>query len=76
MEESRKRHASQVKTNGISAATRIAFGLFSMFALSTNTRMPHHQINPDATYTKQVLNLFHEVNKLYDGTLNEVHHLM
>ena len=47
-----------------------------MFALATNTRMPNHRINPDATYTEQVLNRFHEVNELYDGTLNEVHHLM
>ena len=65
MEESRKRDASQAKTTGTSAATKVAFGLFSMFALSTNTRMPNHQINPDATYTEQVLNQFHEVNELH-----------
>ena len=56
MEKLRKRDASQVKTNIISAATKVAFGLFSMFVLATNTRMPNHQINPDATYTEQVLN--------------------
>ena len=38
--------------------------------------MPNHQINFDTTYTEQVLNRFHEVNELYDGTLNEVHHLV
>ena len=76
MEESRKRDASQAKTTGTSAATKVAFGLFSMFALATNTRMINHQINPDATYTGQVLNRFHEVNELYEGTLNELHHLM
>ena len=38
--------------------------------------MPNHQINPESTYTEKVLNRFHEVNELYDGTLNEVHHLM
>ena len=47
-----------------------------MFALATNKRMPKHRVNPDASYTEQVLNRFHEVNELYDGTLNEVHQLM
>ena len=75
-EEQRKRSASHAQTNGISAATQVAFGLFSMFALATNKRMPKHRVNPDASYTEQVLNRFHEVNELYDGTLNEVHHLM
>ena len=76
MEESRKKYASQAKTTSTSAAAKVAFGLFSVFALDTNTRMPNHQINPDATYTEQVMNRFHEVNELYDGTLNVVHHLM
>ena len=26
------------------------------------------------TYTEQVMNWFHEVNELYDGTLNKIHH--
>ena len=47
-----------------------------MFALAIITRMPNHRINPDKNYTKQVLNRFHQVNELYDGTLKEVHHLM
>ena len=47
-----------------------------MFALATNNRMSNHQINPDATYTDEVLNRFNEVNELYDVTMNEVHHLM
>ena len=34
MEELRKRNASQSKTNGISAATKVAFVLFSMFSLA------------------------------------------
>ena len=75
MEESRKRDVCLAKTNGISAARKVAFLLFSMFALATNTRMPNHRINLDANYTKQVLNRFHEVNELYDVILNEVHHL-
>ena len=28
----------------------------------------------NGTFTEQVMNLFHEVNKLYDGTLNKIHH--
>ena len=76
MEELRKRDASQAKTAVTSADKKVAFGLFAMFALATNTRMPNHRIKPDATYTEQVLNRFHEVNELYDVTLNEVHHLI
>ena len=29
----------------------------------------------NVTYTEQVMNWFHEVNELYDGTLNKPHHL-
>ena len=28
------------------------------------------------TYTEQVMNRFHELNKLYDSTMNEIHHFM
>ena len=28
----------------------------------------------NATFTEQVMNRFHEVNELYYGTLNKVHH--
>ena len=75
-EESRKRLATPPTSKGVSLATKVAFGLFSMFALSTNIRMPKHRTNPDPSYAEQVLNRFHEVNELYDGSLNQVHHLM
>ena len=38
--------------------------------------MPQHQTEKNATFTQQVMNRFHEVNELYDGNLNEVHHLL
>ena len=38
--------------------------------------MPQHQTEQNATFTQQVMNRFHEVNEMYGGTLNEVHHLL
>ena len=49
--------------------------MFLLVALATNNKIPKHRTNPNSTFTEQVMNRFHEVNKLYDGTLNEVHHL-
>ena len=37
--------------------------------------MPKQQTNTNTTFTEQVMNWFHEVNKLYDDTLNKIHHL-
>ena len=36
--------------------------------------MPKQQTNTNTTFTEQVMNWFHEVNGLYDGTLNKIHH--
>ena len=49
--------------------------MFSLVALATNIKLPEHRINTNATFTEQVMNRFHEVNEIYDGTLNELHHL-
>ena len=38
--------------------------------------MPENRTHRNLTYTKQVMNRFHEVNKLYDVTFNKVHNLM
>ena len=38
--------------------------------------MPSHRISKSASFTEHVVNRFHEVNELYDGTLNKVHHMM
>ena len=61
---------------GTAAATKVVFGLFLIIALATNIKIPKYRTNPNATYTKQVMNRFHEVNELYDGILNEVHHFL
>ena len=38
--------------------------------------MPQHQTEKNAIFTQQVMNRLHELNELYNGTLNEVHHLL
>ena len=58
------------------AATKAAFDLFSLIPLATNTKTPKHLTNMYATYTEQVMNQFHGLNELYNGTLNEVHHCL
>ena len=37
--------------------------------------MPKQQTNLDMTLTEQAMNRFHEVNELYDGKINKIHHL-
>ena len=74
MEESKKRKSHI--TYGSVAATKAVFGMFSLIALASNIIMPEHRTHKNLTYTKQVLNWFHEVNELYDGTLNIIHHFM
>ena len=61
---------------GTATATKLGFGLFSLIALATNIVVPQHQTKKNATFNQQVMNRFHEVNDLYDGTLNEVHHVL
>ena len=63
-------------TFGTAAATKIVFGLLAMFALTSNFTMPNHTNTPAATFTEAAMNRFHEVNELYDGTLNTVHHML
>ena len=60
-------------TYGTAEATKVAFGAFSLFALSSSVTMSKHQTNPNATYTEQVMNQFHEVNEIYYGKLNNLH---
>ena len=61
---------------GTSALTKVALGLYSLVALASTIKIPEHKLNPNETYTEQVMNRFHKVNELYDGTLNEVHQLI
>ena len=60
----------------MAAATKLGFGLFSLIALANNVVVPQHQTEKDATFTQNVMKRFHEVNELYDSTLNEFHHLL
>ena len=68
-EELKKRKAHT--KYGTVAATKVAFGVFSLFALASRITMPKHRINMNAAFTEQVMNWFHEINELYDGTLNK-----
>ena len=72
-EEPQKRKAHT--TYGTTEATKVAFGVFSLFALASSVKIPKHQKNTNATFNEQVTNRFHEVSELYNGTLNKIHHL-
>ena len=61
---------------GTAAATKLGFGLFLLIALATIVVVPQNQTEKNATFTQQVMNRLHEVNELYNGTLNEVHHIL
>ena len=54
------------------ATTKVRLGLFLSMALATNDLMPEHQTNEKLTFNKQAINRLHEVNELYNGTLNSV----
>jgi hypothetical protein len=73
-EEAKKRKAHV--TFGTAATTKVLFGLFSLISLASNFTMPNHRKGYTPTYTESVMNRFHEVNELYDGTLNNVHHFL
>ena len=73
-ETSQKREA-QVSFS-TAGATKLGFGLFSLIALATIVVVPWHQTKKNVTFTQKVMHRFHEVNELYDGILNEVHHLL
>ena len=61
---------------GTVAATKLGFGLFSLIALSSNVVVHQHKTEKNANFTQHVVNRFHEVNDLYDSTLNEVCHIL
>ena len=37
--------------------------------------MQKHWTHPNVTYTENFMDRFYELNELYDGTLNKIHHL-
>ena len=80
LKEQREKEAAKKRkahvTFGTAATTKVMVVLFSLFAFASNFTMPKHRLNPDATFTESAMNRFHEVNELYDGTLNQVHHFL
>ena len=62
-------------TYGTASATKVDFRLFSLFTLASSVKNPKYQTNTNVKFTEQVANQFHEVNALYDGTINKIHHL-
>ena len=61
---------------GTVAAAKLGLGLFLLITLATNVVVPRQKTEKDTTFSQQVMNSFHEVNELYNGTLNEVHYLL
>ena len=51
-----------------------AISLLSLFSLVTDVKidMPAYKISPTATLAERAVCCFHEVNELYDGTLNSI----
>ena len=58
-------------TYSTAASTKVAFGVFLLFDLSSRVTIPKQQTNTDAILTEQVIIRFHKVNELYDGTPNK-----
>ena len=36
--------------------------------------MPSYEPNPNESFTTRAMHRFHELNELYDGTVNQLHH--
>ena len=70
----RKMNTSQKRrvhaTFGALEGTKVSLGLFLLVTLATNIKIPEHQTNPNSTLKEQVMNRYHGVNELYDGTIN------
>ena len=77
LKEKAEREAKQKKAH-VSFATRLtkAISLFTVLCTVSDKlpSMPAHQVRPHATFTDRMMTKFHELNELYDGTLNEMHH--
>ena len=55
--KNRKEHT----TYGTKISTKLAFSVFSLFALSISVTMPKHRTNMNAKFTEQVVNRFHGI---------------
>jgi hypothetical protein len=63
-----------IKKAHVTSATKTtrAISLFTLFSLVTDVKidMPAYNISPTATLAERAVCRVHEVNELYDGTLN------
>ena len=44
--------------------------------LASNITMLKHRMNLNGNFAEQAMNCFHEINELYGGTINVVHHFI
>ena len=70
--------------NGIKQKSHVTFGAtvlktVYLFTFLCNVKdslpsMPYYPIKPNASLTARAMHRFRELNKLYDGTVNQLHH--
>ena len=72
--EGKKKSNEKAHVTWASSVTKVVT-LLSIFSFVSDTRvtLPSYNIAPDATLAEKMISRFHEVNELYDGTLNAVH---
>jgi len=70
--EAKKSH-KKAHVTWATKATRV-ISLFTLYSLITDIKidMPAYNISPTATLTEHAACRLHEVNELYDGTLNSI----
>ena len=56
------------------ATTQALFGLYTLLCFTNSFNVPYHTSNVSSTYTEKIMNRFHEVNEIYDGTMTVIHH--
>jgi hypothetical protein len=70
--EGKKKSNEKAHVTWASNVTKVAtlLSIFS-FVSDTSVTLPFYSISPDATMAEKMVSRFHEVNKLYDGTLKK-----
>ena len=68
-----KKSTKKAHVTWATKATQV-ISLFTLYSLITDVKidMPAYNISPSATLAEHVVCCFHEVNKLYDSTLNSI----
>jgi hypothetical protein len=72
--EGKRKSGEKVHVTWASGITKVVT-LLSIFSFMSDkcVMLPSYVISPDATLAEKAVSRFHEVNELYDGTLNAVH---